>query len=126
MRAIRPPGWVPEDDALDTEYSSGGATHLQTNRVRDRARGTASQLREGSYGRDLGTRPVDDSIAGLRNLSSARNLEISIKLRIARNSSASVLSRQAMLETKPRIATLSENSKKEVSFQKTNGNLAPA
>ena len=59
MRPLRAAGRVPEDDALDAEHSSCSTTSLQTGRIPDRARRTASQLREGSYGRDLGTRPAD-------------------------------------------------------------------
>src|SRR5215469_5111726 len=62
MRPLRTPGGVSEDHPLDAEQSSCGAIHLQTSRVPSRARRTASQLREGSYGRDLGTRPWDDSV----------------------------------------------------------------
>src|SRR5215469_12600655 len=63
MRSIRAAGGIPEDDAVDAEHSSCGATPLQTGRVPGRARRTASQLREGSYGRDLGTRPADASVS---------------------------------------------------------------
>src|SRR5215469_11016421 len=62
MRPLRTAGGVSEDHPLDAEHSSCGAIHLQTGRVPPRARRTASQLREGSYGRDLGTRPWDDSV----------------------------------------------------------------
>jgi hypothetical protein len=62
MRSIRAAGGVSENDAMDAEHSSRSATNLQTGRVPDRARRTASQLRKGSYGRDLGARPADDRI----------------------------------------------------------------
>src|SRR5499425_2897119 len=59
MRSIHATSGIPEDDAVDAEHSSCGATPLQTGRVPGRARRAASQLREGSYGRDLGTQPAD-------------------------------------------------------------------
>src|SRR4029077_10803822 len=62
MPSIRAAGGVSENDAMDAEHSSRSATHLQTGRVPDRTLRTASQLRKGSYGRDLGARPADDSI----------------------------------------------------------------
>src|SRR6516162_1113157 len=67
MRPLRAAGRVPEDDALDAGHSSCSTTPLQTGRIPDRARRTASQLREGSYGRDLGTRPSDDG-AGVSSI----------------------------------------------------------
>src|SRR6516225_1219129 len=67
MRPLRAAGRVPEDGALDAEHSSCSTTPLQTGRIPDRARRTASQLREGSYGRDLGTRPSDDG-AGVSSI----------------------------------------------------------
>src|SRR5499425_75006 len=62
MRSIHATSGIPEDDALDAEHSSCGATPLQTGWVPSRARRTASQLRKGAYGRDLGTRPADNNV----------------------------------------------------------------
>src|SRR5260370_27979949 len=63
MRRIRAGGGISKDHALDAERSSRGATYLQTRRVPGGGGRTASQLREGSYRRDLGTRPADEALA---------------------------------------------------------------
>src|SRR5215472_15004860 len=87
MRPLRTAGWVSEDHPLDAEHSSCGAIHLQTGRVPPRARRTASQLREGSYGRDLGTRPRDDSVGGGETLRNWRSffLDITYKKHLETN-----------------------------------------
>src|SRR5690349_5782039 len=62
MRQIRAPGSVSEDDAMDAERPHCGEAHLQAGGFRARTRRKASQLRERSYGRDLGAELKDDCI----------------------------------------------------------------
>src|SRR5579863_5501358 len=62
MRPIREAGGIQKDDAVDPKHSWCGATPLQTGGLSDHPRRTASQFWEGSYLRDLGTRPAHDGL----------------------------------------------------------------